>query len=535
MDHLATTAGAAPTRDAPAPEPLLELKRLPLSYSPGRDAVTYGVVVRNNGPDLPLWVRLEHELPAGAVHHFAEPPGQLDGRTLSWDLGKIEPHGERPVALIVHRDDPRGDFDLAAIRFRAGFQKPAPASLAVALAPPAAAAPGDRAELVVEVINTGGLAANQVLVATTLPRGLHRAAGQDVALTIPVVRPHSKLRLTLHAVAAEVGDHAVSLTASTADGLRSQAHATVSVRAPRLAVRLTGPARGELGRHAEYRVEVVNEGPGLAANVRAACAWPDELAFVAASAEVSHSGQELAWPVGDLPPGQPRALSLTLAPRLPGDVVCRASAAADNGHGGAAELATAIGFSSDAAELAPGRALDDLLRTLDQAATRGNAGAEVNAGRAARGRGEGTEHVVFSLAGTDYAIPITSVQEIGRPLATTPVPNVPDWLLGLANVRGDIVSLIDLRQFLGLGRAEPGPLARLLVARAQAEDVTVGLIVDQVRGIRALTDGEVEAAAVEDRVSPYLRGVAARDGGVLVVFDTDRLLLSAEMKCFDAN
>jgi purine-binding chemotaxis protein CheW len=139
------------------------------------------------------------------------------------------------------------------------------------------------------------------------------------------------------------------------------------------------------------------------------------------------------------------------------------------------------------------------------------------------------------LAGNTYAVPIDNVLEIGRLPGVTPVPNVPDWLLGLVNVRGDIVSLVDLRDFLGLGRSGFNALSRMLVVRAQAEELTAGLIVDEVLGIRFITADRICAPDLssDDPVVSYLRGVVDADGKLMVVLDLDRLLLSAEMKQFE--
>src|SRR5262249_53084339 len=72
--------------------------------------------------------------------------------------------------------------------------------------------------------------------------------------------------------------------------------------------------------------------------------------------------------------------------------------------------------------------------------------------------------VLFSVGDTEFAVPICHVVEIGRPAATTPVPNGPDWLLGTTKVRGEVVSMVDLGQFLNLPRN--GPRTRVLLARA---------------------------------------------------------------------
>ena len=77
--------------------------------------------------------------------------------------------------------------------------------------------------------------------------------------------------------------------------------------------------------------------------------------------------------------------------------------------------------------------------------------------------------------------------------------------------------------------------SRMLVAQARQEEVTTGLIVDQVSGIRYLAVGRIgaPAAPIEDQVTPYLRGVYEHDGRLLVVLDFDRLLLSPEMRQFE--
>jgi purine-binding chemotaxis protein CheW len=120
------------------------------------------------------------------------------------------------------------------------------------------------------------------------------------------------------------------------------------------------------------------------------------------------------------------------------------------------------------------------------------------------------------------------VLEVGRPLPVTAVPHVPDWVTGVANVRGDIVSMIDLRTFLGLPSGD-GADKRLLVVRSTDGETTTGLLVDRIRGIRALPAGRLttSTASLRDPVAAYLRGVADLDGRLLAFLDLDRLLQAA--------
>jgi purine-binding chemotaxis protein CheW len=184
------------------------------------------------------------------------------------------------------------------------------------------------------------------------------------------------------------------------------------------------------------------------------------------------------------------------------------------------------------------RLLDDLLAAIDGEVEQTFAALPADGDRAGRlspAAAEEKQYVLFTLADTDYAVPIANVVELSRPLPITPVPNVPDWVVGVANVRGDIVSLVDFRTFLGLER--PGNVGdqRLLVVRAREENMTTALLVDQVRGMRRLSPQSlsVPAAPIQGRIASYLGGVSDHEGRLVAVLDLDRLLLSAEMRQFE--
>ena len=144
-------------------------------------------------------------------------------------------------------------------------------------------------------------------------------------------------------------------------------------------------------------------------------------------------------------------------------------------------------------------------------------------------------HIIFVLGQVEYAIPISNVTEMGRPPRITQVPNVPEWVLGVANLRGDIISVVDLRRFLGLPPHDWRGNGRLLVTQSHRDDITVGLIVDRVTGLGNLEVAKIGAptAPIEDQVTPYLRGVYEYQGHLLVVLNLDHLLLSAEMQQFE--
>ena len=114
-------------------------------------------------------------------------------------------------------------------------------------------------------------------------------------------------------------------------------------------------------------------------------------------------------------------------------------------------------------------------------------------------------YVRLRVAAEAYAIPVAHVREIADVGDVTPVPGLRPEVLGVCNLRGQILPVIDLAMLLGVPR--PGASARLLVA--EAGGLAAGLAIDEVSGVGDLTDPTDEAD------SDLLSG-ALLDGGDLV-------------------
>lgn len=148
------------------------------------------------------------------------------------------------------------------------------------------------------------------------------------------------------------------------------------------------------------------------------------------------------------------------------------------------------------------------------------------------------QHLVFSLAGTRYAIPTTNVIEVGRMPMITAVPNVPAWVLGVTNRRGDIISVIDFRSFLHL-EASGSSLEskRILFVKTRDEEVVTALVVDQINRIANLEAPKIlpEDAPPEMKLAPFLRGSCEHNEALLAVLDLERLLHSHEVRQFESQ
>ena len=137
--------------------------------------------------------------------------------------------------------------------------------------------------------------------------------------------------------------------------------------------------------------------------------------------------------------------------------------------------------------------------------------------------GTAATHLICVLDEGEFALPLAGVLEVQRLPAVTPAPHLPDWLLGVANRRGEILSVVDLAGFLGLPAAAPSPSRRLVVVRASREEMTTGLVVDRVCGLRALPAGGLAEPAL---AVPFVAGVC----GEAAVLDLEAMLLSPKMR-----
>jgi purine-binding chemotaxis protein CheW len=128
-------------------------------------------------------------------------------------------------------------------------------------------------------------------------------------------------------------------------------------------------------------------------------------------------------------------------------------------------------------------------------------------------RGPRTEFLAFVLGGDVYAAPVALVREILKPPPLTPVPRAPNAILGIVSVRGQLVTVLDLRRRLRLGEAPMSRKARILLVNADSGEV-IGVYVDEVLQVYRLSDAEIEpaAAALGGEVAGYIAGIARPTG-----------------------
>lgn len=140
--------------------------------------------------------------------------------------------------------------------------------------------------------------------------------------------------------------------------------------------------------------------------------------------------------------------------------------------------------------------------------------------------------VTFGLGAEVFAVPVSLVREILDYRETFRLPNGPDYLLGLTDMRGQGVTTVDLRLRLGLPAAEPTPSTRILVVDVPVGDrvLMLGLVVDRVLEVCSVATDALEAAPdIGVRwPSDYIGGVFRRADGFVVLVEMSRIFSSAD-------
>lgn len=142
------------------------------------------------------------------------------------------------------------------------------------------------------------------------------------------------------------------------------------------------------------------------------------------------------------------------------------------------------------------------------------------------------QYVTLRLGAETFAVPVAFVREILDYRVTFCLPEGPDYMLGLIDVRGHGTPVIDLRLKLGLPKVPPTPATRIMVLDVPLADrvLALGLVADKVLEVTSFAAEQIEGVpdvGVAWR-SDYIDGVVRSDAGFVVLFDLPKLLTADE-------
>ncbi|MER2601088.1 MAG: chemotaxis protein CheW [Candidatus Competibacter phosphatis] len=143
------------------------------------------------------------------------------------------------------------------------------------------------------------------------------------------------------------------------------------------------------------------------------------------------------------------------------------------------------------------------------------------------------QYLTFSLAGEQYGIDILKVQEIRGWTPVTHIPNVPDFVKGVMDLRGAIVPIVDLRGRFNLEAVTYSNLTVVILAMVGegAGSRVVGLVVDGVSDVLDIQPGEIQPPPDFGSTvnTEFLKGLVTRETGMVLLLDMERLLAVDEL------
>jgi len=142
--------------------------------------------------------------------------------------------------------------------------------------------------------------------------------------------------------------------------------------------------------------------------------------------------------------------------------------------------------------------------------------------------------VTYQLEDETYGINVMQVQEVLRITEIAPVPGAPDYVLGIINLRGNVVTVIDTRKRFALMPKESDDLSRIIIVEVNGN--VIGMLVDSVAEVVYLHQSEIDTTPTvnSDDSSRFIQGVCSRDEQLLILVDVDKFLTEEEISDFSS-
>jgi purine-binding chemotaxis protein CheW len=147
------------------------------------------------------------------------------------------------------------------------------------------------------------------------------------------------------------------------------------------------------------------------------------------------------------------------------------------------------------------------------------------------------KYLTFALAGEEYGISILKIKEIIGMMPITTIPQTPQFVKGVINLRGKVIPVVDLRLRFGMERINYTERTCIIVVEilGGAGTVMIGIVVDSVSEVLNIKGGDIEETPTfgTKLETDYILGMAKAQGGVKILLDIDRVLSRDEVTLLD--
>jgi len=138
------------------------------------------------------------------------------------------------------------------------------------------------------------------------------------------------------------------------------------------------------------------------------------------------------------------------------------------------------------------------------------------------------QFIGIRLGNETYGIPVDKIKEITKPLQITAIPGTAPHIMGLMNLHGEILCVVDVKILLKIGNVVPADNSRVVVIKTV--EGPVGVFCDEVTDIYDITQKHIEAAlsTLSAGISPYIQGQTQVESGLMGILDIEKLLFKQE-------
>jgi purine-binding chemotaxis protein CheW len=153
--------------------------------------------------------------------------------------------------------------------------------------------------------------------------------------------------------------------------------------------------------------------------------------------------------------------------------------------------------------------------------------------KTAKGTEEMKQIISFTAGAEEYGLELLRVREVIRMRPITRLPRAPSCVMGIVNLRGDVIPIVDLRARFGLARIEHTAMTRIIVVKVDQKPV--GMVVDSTSQVVRLPTDQISPPppVVGQAVQDFITGVAKLDEKLIILIDVDKILSASEMNQID--
>lgn len=134
------------------------------------------------------------------------------------------------------------------------------------------------------------------------------------------------------------------------------------------------------------------------------------------------------------------------------------------------------------------------------------------------------KYVTFKIGKEYYGLPIENVLSIEKPSKTTRIPNAPDYVIGLINLRGDVIPVVDLRTKLGMEKKQVDKDSRIIIIKEK--EIVVGLMVDSSKDVLDIDKENIDKPPTDENstIIDYISGIGKKGERLIFILNSLKLL-----------